>query len=92
MHEFSLMADLLSKIETIARENGASRVRSVDVWLGAFSHISADHFREHFIEGTRGTVAEGATLRVETSDDDADPNAQDILLKAVEVEETEPSH
>lgn len=89
MHEFSLMADLLRKIEKVARDNGASRVRSVDVWLGAFSHISAQHFREHFIEGTQGTVAEGAELHVETSDDTSDPNAQDILLKAIEVDETE---
>lgn len=85
MHEFHLMADLLRKIEQVAREQGSDRVVSVDVWLGALSHISAGHFREHFVEGTLGTVAEGASLNVETSDDVENPDAQQILLKSIEV-------
>jgi len=86
MHEFSLMTDLMRKIEALAAENEASRVLAVRVWLGALSHISPEHFREHFVNGTRGTVAEGASVEVETSDDAADPNAQSILLKSIEVE------
>lgn len=85
MHEFSLMADLLKKIEGVARDNGAQRVTKVRVWLGAFAHISASHFREHFEEGTRGSLAEGATLVVDESDDQADPHAQEIVLKEVDV-------
>ena len=38
------------------------------MWLGAFSHISADHFREHFEEATVGHVAEGTQLDVTESD------------------------
>jgi len=86
MHEFSLMANLLRKIERVARDNDARRVTSVTVRLGALSHISAEHFREHFVEGVRGTVADGASLEVETSDDTADPNAQEILLRRIAVE------
>lgn len=86
MHEMSLMSDLLSKIDHLARQNGAQQVVAVRVWLGALSHISAAHFREHFEAGTRGTVAEGAVLEVETSEDVEDPNAQDILLKSIDVD------
>ncbi len=85
MHEFSLMADLLRKIDDVARIHDAERVTAVKVRLGALAHISAGHFREHFVHGTKGTKAEGASLAVEVSEDAEDPNAQDILLESVEV-------
>jgi hydrogenase nickel incorporation protein HypA/HybF len=85
MHEFFLMADLVRKIEQVAADNGAKRVTRVRVWLGALSHISAEHFREHFEDGTRGTLAEGAELEVEASDDQAHPQAQQILLRNLDV-------
>lgn len=88
MHEMSLISNLLNKIETIAQEQQAPRVSRATVRLGALSHISADHFREHFVEGTKGTIAEGAQLDIEVSDDINDPNAQDILLLSVDVEQT----
>ena len=85
MHEFSLIADLLKKIESIAQENNAAKVTGVKVKLGALSHISAAHFREHFVQGTNRTIAEGADLEVEVSEDLNDPHAQDILLLSVDV-------
>lgn len=87
MHEFSLIKDLMRKITAIAVEQGATRVTGVKVKLGALAHISADHFREHFEEAAVGTAAEGAHLEVELNADESDPNAQDILLDSVEVEE-----
>lgn len=89
MHEMSLIKDLVHKIETIAQEQNVKRIVSAKVWLGAMSHISADHFREHFIEGTTGTVAENAQLDVEISDDLDNPRAQDILLISVDGAEDE---
>ena len=85
MHEFSLMADLMRKIEQVAAENDAERVTRVRVWLGALSHITPEHFREHFEDGTRGTLAEGAELEVEASDDETHPEAQQILLRSLDV-------
>lgn len=89
MHEYSLMADLLRKIVRIADETKAERVTSVKVKLGALSHITADHFREHFEEAIRGTVVDGATLRIEQMTDQADPNAQEIVLESVDVYESD---
>lgn len=86
MHEFSLIADLITKIKGIARLERAKKVTGVKVRLGALSHISADHFREHFVHETGGTIAEGATLSVSESDDINDPEAQQIILESVEVE------
>ena len=85
MHEFSLMADLLRKIEQLAKEADADKVTAVTVKLGALSHITPDHFREHFQDAIVGTVAAGAKLDIRQCDDEHDPNAQDILLVSVDI-------
>ncbi len=87
MHEFSLMADLMHKIEAIAHEQRASRVIGVKVKLGALCHISADHFRDHFLQAANGTVANGARLDIEVLCDVNDPQAQEILLDSLEIED-----
>jgi hydrogenase nickel incorporation protein HypA/HybF len=87
MHEFTLMADLMKKIEQIAVDNDAEQVLRVKVQLGALSHISEDHFREHFEHAIKGTVAENARLDVVCHEDETDPNAQDILLVSVDLPE-----
>ena len=55
--------------------------------LGAWSHVSPDHFREHFEQASRTTAVEGALLEIETRDDWRDAGAQDVVLDSVEVAE-----
>lgn len=86
MHEFSLIHDLMRKIETIAREQKALRVAGVRVRFGALAHISADHFRGRFEQASKGTIADGATLSIETPTAENDPLAQDIMLESVDLE------
>jgi hydrogenase nickel incorporation protein HypA/HybF len=86
MHEMSLISDLVNKMEAIAQGHNASKINRARVRLGALSHISVDHFREHFSEGSKGTAAEDAQLEIEVGDDVNDPRAQDILLLSVDVE------
>lgn len=86
MHEASLMRSLMRKIDELAKNEGAGKVTTVRVWLGALSHMSAAHFQAHFEQASRATVAEGASLEVEESKDINDPNAQDLLLRSIEVE------
>jgi hydrogenase nickel incorporation protein HypA/HybF len=86
MHELSLMADLMRKIDAIAREQNARRVTRIKVTLGALSHLSAAHFREHFEHAVRGTISQDAELEVTVATDARDPRAQDIVLESVEVE------
>ena len=87
MHEASLMKNLMSKVEQLAREHGAGRVTRLDVKLGALSHFSPDHFREHFERAARGTVADGALLEIELLTDISDPRAQDVVLASADVED-----
>lgn len=86
MHEASLMNDLMHKIGTVVQEQSGKRAVSVQVRLGALSHFSIEHFREHFERAAQGTVAENANLEIELSSDIQDPHAQEILLESVEVE------
>ena len=86
MHEASLMRSLMRKINSLAEAEGASRVTIVRVWLGALSHMSAAHFQEHFEQASKATVAAGASLEIEESADFDDPNAQELLLRSIEVE------
>lgn len=85
MHEQSLMNSLMRQIGTVAAKENATRVISVKVRLGALSHMSSDHFREHFDEAARGGIAEKANLEIELSSDESDPNAMEIMIESVEV-------
>jgi hydrogenase nickel incorporation protein HypA/HybF len=87
VHEASLMKNLMGKVERLAREQGGTRVTCLRVKLGALSHFSPDHFREHFEQVSRGTVAEGASLEIESGTDISDPHAQDVMLDSADIEE-----
>jgi hydrogenase nickel incorporation protein HypA/HybF len=86
MHEASLIRDLIHKADSLAGSEHAVRVTTVQIWLGALSHMSAAHFRQHFEVASKGTIADGAALEIEESTDIRDPNAQELLLRRIEVE------
>ncbi len=85
MHEQSLMNDLMHKILQLADDQRASKITKVSVKLGALSHMSKEHFKEHFDISARGTIAQDAEIDAEESQDIHDPNAQSILLKSIDV-------
>ena len=87
MHEASLLKGLIRKIEQVAEESRAQKVTQVKVSLGALSHFSEEHFREHFEISSKGTVAEGARLCITLMTDPQAPDAQGVLLETVEVAE-----
>ncbi len=62
MHEKALMDDVMAKILEVADAEGGGRVKRVRVHLGALSHFTPEHFREHFDDAARGTAAEGAEV------------------------------
>jgi hydrogenase nickel incorporation protein HypA/HybF len=80
------MTDLMREIEGVARADGATRVTRVSVRLGALSHFTEEHFREHFVDASRGTLAEGAAVDAVLASDLDDPRATGVVLESVEVE------
>jgi hydrogenase nickel incorporation protein HypA/HybF len=79
------MDDLIRKLEAEASSEGAERVTRIRVRLGALSHFTEAHFREHFEHASRGTVAEGAEVEAELGTDPTEPYAQGVVLESVDV-------
>jgi hydrogenase nickel incorporation protein HypA/HybF len=92
MHETGIVRDLIHRVEQAASEAGAQRVCSVEVWLGALSQFSAAHFRAHFDDEVRGTVAQGAALRIVMSGDIEHPHAQSVVIQSVDLEVPDREH
>jgi hydrogenase nickel incorporation protein HypA/HybF len=87
MHETALVRDVVRRIEDLAGATNARRVTGAKVWLGALSHLSAEHFREHFAIAAQGSLAAGAMLVIEVSDDLHDPQAQRVRLESVDLDQ-----
>jgi len=87
MHETALVRDVVRRMVELAQSAGARRVPRAKLWLGALSHLSAEHCREHFAVEARDTVAAGAVLEIEMSDDPDNPHAQEVRLESVDLEE-----
>ena len=86
MHEKALIDDLVRTIESAAQAEGGDRVTRIRVRIGALSHFTDDHFREHFEDAARGTIAAGATIETELRTDPTEPEAQGVVLEEVDVE------
>lgn len=86
MHETALMDDLMAKILEVAGAEGGLRVRRIRVHLGALSHFTPAHFREHFDDAALGTLAEGAEIEATAGTDLTAPHASGVVLESIEVE------
>ncbi len=71
MHEMALAESMLQIVEETARSNGASRVASIRLELGALSHVDRDALRFCFDAVTRDGPAAGARLDIVTTPGEA---------------------
>jgi hydrogenase nickel incorporation protein HypA/HybF len=86
VHEKALMQDVMREIQARADAEGASRVTRVRVRLGALSHFTPAHFREHFEDAARDTLAAGAEVDAELGTDPTEPTAQGVVIESIDVE------
>ena len=85
MHERALMDDLVAKVLEVAEAERATRVVRIRVRLGVLSHFTPEHFREHWVDASRGTVAEGAEVEASVDTELEGSAAQGVMLESVEV-------
>lgn len=85
MHERALMDDLVRKVLAVAEAEDAAAVTRIRVRLGALSHFTPAHFVEHWVDASRGTLAEGAAVEATMDSELAGEAAQGVVLEAVEV-------
>ena len=90
VHERTLLRDVMSHVDEIARAEGATRVTGVRVRLGALSHFTPAHFCEHFDDAARGTLAEGAVVDARLVGDARSARAGDVVVETVELEFPDP--
>jgi hydrogenase nickel incorporation protein HypA/HybF len=86
VHEKAVMDRLMRAIEDAAQGEPVTRIR---VRLGALSHFTPGHFREHFADASRGSVAEGADVEATLSEDPTEPEAQGVVLESIDVEDAD---
>jgi hydrogenase nickel incorporation protein HypA/HybF len=79
------MDDLVRKVVAVAKLERATRVVRIRVRLGALSHFTPEHFREHWVDAARGTLAEGAEVDATLDSDLSGDAAQGVVLESVEV-------
>lgn len=90
MHESRVMRDLRRVVEeTLAREGTGAPLRVVKatIRIGALCPIEESHLREHWSDAFAGTGAEDCLLEVERSTDLHDPQAANLMLLALVVED-----
>jgi hydrogenase nickel incorporation protein HypA/HybF len=85
MHEQATIRDLVATVLKVAEENDAIRVVRIKVKLGALSHFTPEHFVEHWVDASGGTIAEGCKVESELSEDLTDPQAQGVVLEDIEI-------
>lgn len=87
MHELALIKDIIARLEVIAAENNAKRIRSIRLRFGALTHTPVEIFKEQFLMMSEGKdLLNNTTIEIEVADE-MDDNAQDIILESVELEQ-----
>ena len=85
MHELSTVRALCTEALAAAHEAGASEVTHVRIRIGALSHLSPSHLRDHFSALAADSVLSGAHLEIAVDDDPGHPHAQEVELVSLEV-------
>jgi hydrogenase nickel incorporation protein HypA/HybF len=67
MHELPVTRSILGIVLRHAETQGVLRVRAINLAIGALSDLEAEWLQSYFDALSRGTVAEGAELRVHRS-------------------------
>jgi hydrogenase nickel incorporation protein HypA/HybF len=79
------MNDLVAKVIAVATTEDATSVTRIRVRLGALSHFTPEHFVEHWVDASHGTIAEGAEVDATMDQDLTGEAAQGVVLESVEV-------
>ena len=66
MHEFSIAVQIVSELEALATEHGASRVSALTILAGEIKQIVPDALITAFEAASADTPADGAVLHLET--------------------------
>ncbi|MCC5793249.1 MAG: hydrogenase maturation nickel metallochaperone HypA [Chromatiales bacterium] len=86
MHESGLVEALLRRAIARAEENGARRIVSISLRIGALCPITPEHLAGHFRDACAGTLAADAELRITTAGELLDQDAMGVILEELELQ------
>jgi len=66
MHELSICQGLMTKVEQVALENGATSVETIFLSVGPLSGVEPPLLKRAFEIARLGTIAESAELEIQT--------------------------
>ena len=66
MHEVSLMQNMMTVVAAAAKAQGGGKVITIHLKIGRMAGVNADSLRFAFDILSKGTVAEGGKLEIET--------------------------
>ena len=66
MHELAIVEALLETIVPKAKESGAKKILEVNFHIGEMSGIVPSCIHEYFAIASKGTIAEGAKIKLKT--------------------------
>jgi hydrogenase nickel incorporation protein HypA/HybF len=64
MHEMAIVSELLEEVLRVAESHQASHIQQVEVRVGALRQVVPEALRLGFEAASRGTLAEGAELKI----------------------------
>jgi hydrogenase nickel incorporation protein HypA/HybF len=67
MHELAICQSLLGEVERVAAANGSGKVVEISISVGPLSGVEAPALARAFSVARCGTVAEDASLQIETA-------------------------
>ncbi len=62
MHEMSYISRMVFLAAEVAKENGAKKVKKIEVQIGKTSGVMPYYMHKYYPEASKGTILEGAEL------------------------------
>lgn len=64
MHELGLMAEIVDKIEAVAKENNVTEIETLVLDIGEYSGVVPEYVEECYPAVIEGTLLENTTLKI----------------------------
>jgi Zn finger protein HypA/HybF involved in hydrogenase expression len=88
MHERRLVADLVHHIDEVANANGDVAIERVKIEIGALSHATPESLRSAMEPAIADKTWHHAALDITKATDVSSPDALDVRLVSISVEDT----
>ncbi len=85
MHEYHIVESVIKQAAAAAEEREASRITRIRLAVGEMSGLEESSIRLYFEEISKGTLAEGAELVVNSAKDGTE-GARGLYIEDIEIE------